>query len=115
MAVEFDSGLENAPGCIIRQLIIHLESVNAAVSALDFILMGEDGSDTHKKYSHEVTALTIEKDATDTTKGVVVYDFGECGFAYTELDYCGPLQSFLCKVDNALGATIKSAALRFEI
>ncbi len=113
--VLFDDPLP--PVCLLRNIVFHLEAVNAAVSTLDFTLMGGTQSPlaTHKKYAHEVTGLTIEKDVTDTTKGVVVYDFGDDGFNYRLLDYCGALQSIFAKVDNALGATIKSVSLNYEI
>jgi hypothetical protein len=105
---------EIPPYCTIRKLVIHLETVHAGASTLDFILMGGDGSDTHLKYCHEVTALTIEKDTTDTTIGVVVYDFGENGFQYTELEYCDMLASILAKVDSDT-ADIVSVSLEFEV
>ena len=112
LAVGFDKALP--PVALLRNIIFHLDTVQFAATTIDIILLGGDGTATRKKYTLEITALPLLKDAVDSTKAMYVYDFGEAGMQYNELAYCGALQAVLIKLD-ASTAVLKSVALNYEV
>jgi len=89
--------------CIIERIEFYLDTIAGALT-LDFFM---SGNDTYKKYTHPVTALAIQADHTDATKGVVFYDFGEDGFRYVRNAYCGDLDRIYAKLNAGTANLIR--------